>query len=430
MDVDRRHILSQDVFRALMRIEARLEWSVTEADVATSLHLPDDYVRNAVQTSSQFVGPGPGAYDPKPRLAAPHVPLLRSGPAREVHFTPDHMVSKETYRLGRESERTCVYPSLAKASPVRRKGPPSATTPATTPVISPLPPRRRHGVREMIIHEPSVGSLPAIGFSFPHAERPSNASSATPEHVSAATYDPRPLSKPLDVEPSRMIVGFHSSLHREPQWMPNPDRVPTDEIYRERLQRQTRAAKTILATPVVSGDRSGGPKAPGPREPSFDPFEWVKKQPDAAYKMSMIKAHLHAVLDTSDGSNQFPLRVATPDYFRRGSAEPAEATPSALALPDDDHRAPITCHFPNGLSLTFRMSVARSVRDLKVAIAKKLSARPTLETKHLDLRGQDVQPDMLLVYFHGKALEDKALLMDAGLDDRSHVVVAFDVKPR
>ncbi|KDO29901.1 hypothetical protein SPRG_04967 [Saprolegnia parasitica CBS 223.65] len=411
MDVDRRHILSQDVFRALMRIEARREWSVTEADVAASLHLPTNYVRNAISTSSQFVGPGPGAYDPNPRLAAPHVPVLHSGPAREVHFTPDHVIPHETYRHGRASERTCVYPSLSRSSPVRRKGPSTATTAKT-------PPRRRRGVPEVIIHEPSEASLPAIGFSFPQADRPSNASSATPEHVSAATYDPRPLSKPLDVEPSRMIVGFHSSLAREPQWMPNPDRVTHDEIYRDRLQRQTRAAKSILETTapsVVAGDRSfSGATGAGPRKPSFDPFEW---------------AHLQTMVETADGSNPFliPPRVSTPEYFRRGSAD---ATPSALALPDDDRRAPITCHFPNGLSLTFRIGVARAVRDLKVAIAKKLSARPTLETKHLDLRGQDVQPNMLVLYFHGKALDDKALLTDAGLEDRSHVVVAFDMKSK
>ncbi|OQR90620.1 hypothetical protein ACHHYP_05369 [Achlya hypogyna] len=404
-----------------MRLETRLEWGATEADVAEALHLPSDYVRNNVPTASQFVGPGPGQYEPK-HLSEPTPPgpVLGSGPPRVVHFTPDHILPKDEYKAGRESELAGACPSV---SPPRR--PPRAKV------------RRKRGLvsKEVVIHERPLAqsaSLPSLAkaFSFPHTKRPSNASIATPVDIGPASYKPKPTWKLGDMEPSRMIVGFQSSLPREPQWMVSSEKVTHEEIYRDRLKRQTLAAKSVLEQTVAAGpvEPNARKTEEEKREPAFDPFEWIKKQPDAAFKMSVIKAHLAAVMD-GDGSNQFQ-RVQTPEYFRRASSDAAESTAVALALPEDDHRAPITCHFPNGLSLTYRMSVARSVRDLKVAVAKKLSARPTLETKHLALCGQDVLPDMLVLYFQGRALDDKISLADSGLSDRSDLIVAFNIKPR
>ncbi|OQR88762.1 hypothetical protein THRCLA_10117 [Thraustotheca clavata] len=346
---NRRHVLSKDIFRALIRLESRVEWGMTEAQMAQSLELPPDYVRGPVESATKFNGPGPGHYDPIIPEPASRTPMLTSKSTRTLQFLPTP--SQQDLLNQEPQEKKRVYTAPAKQD----KNPPRT-------ISSRKRCTRKPEVNQLILSP----TLPTISksFSFPVAARPSNASFATAEHVSAATYNPQPTWKLNEMESSRMIFGFQSSLPREPQWMSDPERKPAEEIYRNRIKAHNTSKKSIVENDIqriipderkqsISGLISKGNSKV---ESSFDPFEWIKKKPDANYKMNLISAHLQAVMDPQS-NNQYQR----PDYFRRGSIDSALANENTA----EDHRAPITCHFPNGMSLTYRMNLFRSIRDLK-----------------------------------------------------------------
>ncbi|RHZ22714.1 hypothetical protein DYB26_000618 [Aphanomyces astaci] len=49
----RGHVLPRDVFKTLVRLEAKVDWHVSEVDVADQLHLPHSYVDPVVTLASQ-----------------------------------------------------------------------------------------------------------------------------------------------------------------------------------------------------------------------------------------------------------------------------------------------------------------------------------------------------------------------------------------
>ncbi|RHX97718.1 hypothetical protein DYB36_001455 [Aphanomyces astaci] len=285
----RGHVLPRDVFKTLVRLEAKVDWHVSEVDVADQLHLPHSYVDPVVTLASQ-------------------VP---------------------------------------------------------------------------------------VAFSFPRGHRTDLVSYSTPVGVSAATYDAQ-STWTEEVEPPRVVVGFQSSVVRE---------------RRRQVYPQSNGDSNAHSGLDSDGQETSLQGVPGN---TFDPFQWLRNQPDGLDKVKALNARL-VELTTSDAPNQScnvdaPPTTTAADLSDKGAADDCVVKPMA-----------ITVVLPAGLALTYRVPPTRSVASLKHAIAKKLTTKRSRETK--DVRDDIVVPGMLTLYLKGLKLVDTNDLGGSGVQDRSSLVV-------
>ncbi|RHZ05384.1 hypothetical protein DYB37_001187 [Aphanomyces astaci] len=199
----------------------------------------------------------------------------------------------------------------------------------------------------------TLASQVPVAFSFPRGHRTDLVSHSTPVGVSAATYD------------AQSTDGQETSLQ------------------------------------CVPGN-------------TFDPFQWLRNQPDGVDKVKALNARL-VELTTSDAPNQSrnvdaPPTTTAADFSDKGAADDCVVKPMA-----------ITVVLPAGLALTYRVPPTRSVASLKHAIAKKLTTKRSRETK--DVRDDIVVPGMLTLYLKGLKLVDTNDLGGSGVQDRSSLVV-------
>ncbi|ETV84515.1 hypothetical protein, variant 2 [Aphanomyces astaci] len=430
----RGHVLPRDVFKTLVRLEAKVDWQVSEVDMADQLHLPHSYVDPVVTLASQFNGPGPGQYDPaNASTLGPHAHSASSHSTtlptssfstttrRQLLFEPQYVKPHETYREGPFStsqSTSALPPSLwphNKYSDPRRC---KATT-------RPLPRRRKNSLRSTMTPlpdpPPPSPTKPingdSVAFSFPRGHRTDLVSHSTPVGVSAATYDAQ-STWTEEVEPPRVVVGFQSSVVRVPRWMPNPDVLAPADQYRKcvvverrrQVYPQSNGDSNAHSSLDSDGHETSLQRVPGN---TFDPFQWLRNQPDGLDKVKALNARL-VELTTSDAPNQSrnvdaPPTTNAADFSDKGAADDCVVKPMA-----------ITVVLPAGLALTYRVPPTRSVASLKHAIAKKLTTKRSRETK--DVRDDIVVPGMLTLYLKGLKLVDTNDLGGSGVQDRSSLV--------
>ncbi|KAF0686604.1 Aste57867_21609 [Aphanomyces stellatus] len=428
-----RHVLPRDVFKTLVRLEAKVEWNVTDSAVAARLHLPETYVDPIVPPASHFVGPGPGEYDvsqASTRGANASSSSFATNTRRTLHFAPQYVVPRETYRQGpfyvdAPLEAHAALPFVASPQPT--------TSPSHDGDARRL--RRRHNPRRrnaLVAPSHSVqlpwtalpdSPLPpcdatrqkAPTYSFPQGPRSDLALQTTPVGVSAATYD---VSRTTleEMEPSRVVVGFQSSVARVPTWMDNPEDVAPADVYRScvHVVRVDDAWPKPASGGALPSSRSESQLPERRRSslaahPDFDAFAWLKTQPDGVDKVAQLKARLADL--TTNESNQAAMGMQTDgDDKKDGAAANESVTMQTMA---------ITVVLPRGLACTFRVTPVRTTAALKHMVAKTLAKHATRETRHL---GDGGGVERLTLYHEGKKLADDATLGESGVHERSSLV--------
>ncbi|RHY31615.1 hypothetical protein DYB32_003328 [Aphanomyces invadans] len=159
------HVLPRDVFKTFVRLETKVDWRVSENEVAHQLNLPPTYV----DPVPQFV---------KPRETFREGPFSQSTPTlpRPLPMVDSHLVH----------HRTAPPPKLQ-----RRKNALRQPIPRLTQLLS--------STKTSV--DPAI-----ISYTFPRGHRTDFVAYSTPANVSAATYDPRP-DWAEEAEPPRVVVG-------------------------------------------------------------------------------------------------------------------------------------------------------------------------------------------------------------------------------
>ncbi|ETW00749.1 hypothetical protein, variant [Aphanomyces invadans] len=345
---------------------------------------------------------------------------------RQLLFEPQFVKPRETFREGPFSQST---PTLPRPLPMvdshlvhHRTAPPPKLHRRKNALRQPIP----RLTQLLSSTKPSVDPA-IISYTFPRGHRTDFVAYSTPANVSAATYDPRP-DWAEEAEPPRVVVGFRSSVARMPDWMANPDVLAPADRYRKCVVVERR--KVFDTAPRDNTDKKDGSHGEiglddlrGQPRPHFDPFEWLRSQPDGPEKVRALTMRLVELTatDSSPPTNRQHHADGTVPATRDddgdtdSSAEDGRANPIA-----------ITIVLPAGLTLTYRVLATRTVASLKNAIAKKLSTTRTRETRLVP--DGIVVPAMLSLYLQGQKLADSNALGDSGVHDRSSLVCTIHTR--
>ncbi|CAK4083121.1 unnamed protein product [Aphanomyces euteiches] len=380
------HVLPRDVFKTLVRLDGKLDWRASESDLARQLHLPETYITRPVTPTSQFVGPGPGQYDPHDKASSPTQrshPLssFASQSQRSLHFVPREYVAHETYREGpfslpevqQPKGKQHHAPRLRRRHRRRQPVQPEATTPELPK--SPSAPLPLNGTKS---------NAPA--FSFATSSRADIISETTPSTVSPATYNARPpWELGSDMASPRVIVGFHSSVARDPTWMGDVHDQSAAELYRQCVKVKPNKLKEKPRHLSRVSHLASSSSAP-----EFDAFQWLRThEEDGPQRVEALQARTAEL-----------LAIQTVPEERSS---------------DESHSIAITCVLPTGFAMTYRVSPSRTVASLKHLIAKKVSSTPSRLMRQY---GNEIYPEMLSLYLQGKLLVDSHELGVYGVEER------------